>query len=259
MRSIILTLFSFIIFPILGNAQIKIQLNDIKKINLSELEDGVAGFRFSRDYEIIRKKNKWFCYQVDQDYQPPHYIKRDRHIKEFKVQRSLIKQVNIQTIDSLLNSVSKLKSDYSWKMYRVDLELLKKGMSSYYRFWKEYPLKPSKRKIILALYKNPTSLKAAVDSVQHISPVDAITECSIDIIKKNNDTVKIHTSHMRPFMQPWQVNGQKTYDLNINHFFVAVMTTNSISNKDFLMGEEFYNDIINEIEIQYMDQHPRTP
>jgi len=259
MRSITLILFSFILFPTFGNAQIKIQLSDIKKINLSESEDGVAGFRFSRDYQIMRKQNGWFCYQVSQEYQPPHYIKRDKHIREFKIQRRLIKQVGIQTIDTLLNSVSKLKSDYNWKMYHVDLALLKKGMSRYYQFWKEYPLKPSKLKTILTLYENPISLKAAVDSVQHISPVDAITECSIDIIKKNNDTIKIYTSHMRPYMQPWQVNGHNTYDLKINYFFIAVMTNNSISNKNFLAGRDFYDDIINEIEIQYDDQHPRTP
>ncbi|MEO6980728.1 MAG: hypothetical protein ABI113_20205, partial [Mucilaginibacter sp.] len=212
---------------------------EIKKIHLIDSE-WALGFSRLTEFDIVNENNKWNCYQIKQKYTwDPLDKNKDYYAKQNSEQRKFVKKINAEAINGLFKTISTVKPAHNWKIYGITpVKVASTVDTVYLKKWE--PKQPkAERQIFVNELKKPANIKAAIDSVQHYSWTDDYPVCAIEIIKRNNDTVKVYSNNQIDYTLPWMVNCASSYDLNINKFFADAMGDYRNSNHDRLTGTDF--------------------
>lgn len=241
-----------ILFGWINNATFaqKINLTDISKILLTAKDGGMNGGR-EIDVEIVKEHGHWNSYQImkdvfNADYDPHTHVGGEptMHSTERKQIATLTKQ---QIID-FLNSVAIIKPQYSLNTFNffpaVLIAELRKNVKG------TVNETPKLEDIITEV-----SLQQALAGIiKDESGYDAFVHCDIRIVKANNDVLKMQTEHLYTTMLPWKINGQDSYDMNINRFFIAAMGKIVYPNKEILGVKALEDEIYNTIDRKYSEK-----
>ncbi|MDB5159314.1 MAG: hypothetical protein JWR50_4021 [Mucilaginibacter sp.] len=222
----------------ISKAQQKVNIGDIKKIDFLDAE-GALGFGRKTEFEVTNINNEWLCNQTKQHYDITYSRpgKNAYYEDENAVQQKFVKKVDKQTIIDFLKSIAVVKPKFSSAALNITPQtIIHYADTSKFADKAKNNLSTEQIQIILTEALKPENIKEAIDSLQHDWWTDDYPYCRIQIILKNNDTVKIETNRQPSYMLPWRINKIESYDLNINNFFIAVMGDYKKSNKSRLDG-----------------------
>lgn len=241
------------------SAQIKLSADEIKKIHLTDSQ-WALGFSRLTEFDVVNENGQWNCYQTKQKYPDDKFSKeKDYYAKENSDSRKFVKKIDSEVVEDLLGTIKTLKPDYNWQIYAVDPDILASTVDTVYlKNWQK-KMSAMDHLIFVKELQKASNVKAAIDSLQHYWWTDNVPVCKIEIIKLNNDTVKISTQKQMDYMLPWMINNTPTYDLNINKFFANAMGEYRYSNRGRLTGDNFlykiqeyiYNNFAAEAIIRY--------
>lgn len=240
-------------------AQVKISPGEIKKIHLADSE-WALGFSRLMEFDILNENGQWNCYQTKQKYPNDRFGKdKDYFARENSDSRKFIKKIDDELIGGLLGTINTIKPDYNWQIYGIDTDAVATTVDTVYLKNWEKKMSAMEHLIFVKELQKVSNVKAAIDSLQHYWWTDDAPACAIEIIKRNNDTVKISTQKQMDYMLPWMINGTPSYDLNINKFFTSAIGDYRYSNRNRLTGDNFiykiqeyiYNNFATEAIIRY--------
>jgi len=231
-------------------AQVKLSIDDIQKINLIDASGGLGGGRLTK-FEIIRQNDKWKCYQTLQSYSELLWWQKDSAtLKSLNSKdRHFIKDVNPQAINDLLQSVSIIKPVFKPEYLNVTADIVIKKLDSA----KLVRYTGKKHDEFMALLRNKGRFNAILDSLQHDGWTDDGPYCGIEIIKNNNDTIKVETYRQVDFMLPWQINKVNSYDVNIGRFFSNTIGDYPYSARGRLTGDYLPQNIYSNVDYFYAE------
>src|SRR3569833_21985 len=240
-------------------AQVKIYTGEIKKIHLIDSE-WALGFSRLTEFDILNENGQWNCYQTKQKYPNDRFGKdKDYFARENSDSRKFIKKIDDELIGGLIGTINTIKPDYNWQIYGIDADEVATTVDTgYLKNW-EKKISAMEHLIFVKELQNVSNVKAAIDSLQHYWWTDDVPVCAIEIIKRDNDTVKISTQKQMDYMLPWIINDKPSYDLNINKFFTSAIGDYRYSNRNRLTGDNFifkiqeyiYNNFATEAIIRY--------
>ncbi|MBW4889712.1 hypothetical protein KXQ82_08290 [Mucilaginibacter sp. HMF5004] len=199
-------------------AQQTLVLNNVKKIDLIDRGGGLGGGHEAK-YSIFNEGGNWICYR---EYFSLSSMWHDKHEddakKEMAISHKYIKKVSLDVLQSLLMSAQHIKPRLNWKDFNISAQtLITYNDTSLHAGWV-----PKKWKGRFEKYYSDSTIKVAIEALQHDSWTDDGPFCGIHIIGKNNDTVKIESYRQVYYMLPWKVNKVESYDMSITNFFVEV-------------------------------------
>lgn len=223
-------------------AQVKIEISDIKKIKLVDFGSGLIGFR-KTEFEIVKDSALWKCYQTHQEYSYRGFKDSALYRRLTTNNRIFVKSINERLISNLLKSLCSIKPVFKPQYINIKPDTLIAQLGSQY--WKR--LNPFEHQVYLKLLNNKKVINASVEALQEGDWTDDYPFCGIEIIKRNNDTVKIESRRQVDFMLPWVINGVKSYDVGINRFFIEAAGDYPISGKTRLSGKWFPITLANHI------------
>jgi len=242
-----------------ASAQATISPGEIKKIHLIDSE-WALGFSRLTEFDIVNENGQWNCYQTKQKYPADRFGKdKDYFAKENSDSRKFVKKIDNDAIEGLLGTINTVKPDYNWQIYGIDTYTLATTVDTVYLKNWEKKMSAMDHLIFVNELQKAANVKAAIDSLQHYWWTDDSPVCAIEIIKHNNDTVKIYANKQMDYMLPWIVNNTPSYDLNINKFFASAVGDYRYSNRNRLIGDNFiykiqeyiYNNFATEAIIRY--------
>ncbi|MGZ3757990.1 MAG: hypothetical protein ACXVAY_11010 [Mucilaginibacter sp.] len=223
-------------------AQKEIPANEIKKINLIDIQWSPTGISRQTSFEIFKGDSSWLCYQTKQLYRGDgmllEKLKNAEYLKkEISDDRKFVKKINSQTIDSLLKTITVIKPTINYNAFGIKPAIVINNPGSIFPENVSNKFTSQHSKIITKAIKNKQHIHRAIDYlVFHDFWTDDYPTCVIEIILKNNDTTKIVSRQQMEYMMPWTINKIKSFDININHFFINATGDYLYSNKYRLSG-----------------------
>lgn len=219
MRSRLLLCCTLWLFALPVSAQVNVTIGEVKKIHLTDAA-GYLASGFQNEYEVVSENGKWQSYQVREKYDRLNSKrKRPEEIIERKdsVMHRFIKTVAQDTLIRFLNSISIIKPKFVPSDLKVSIPKLRQKIDTSYLKY----LTKEKREVFDAFYDSPQKLDHILELLQDESWTDDYPSATIEIIRNSGDTVKVRTTRQVDYMLPWKINGVTSYDVGINHFFMA--------------------------------------
>jgi hypothetical protein len=231
---------AFSLFSYRVVAQQKINAQEITKIILQDNE-GDMDSDLGISIEVRYEHGRWNSYQTKVD------VEEDLKHNENK---SSDTRIGITTLDKLvvndfLNSIAVIKPQLDWHIFGITTESLKVGLKPSKLTGKNVPQ--------LSDYINDKTIEAGIIASKYDGGMDIGVYCSIQIIKNNNDTIRMESRNQTVCMLPWTMNKHETFDLSINRFFVAAMGNKSYPNKERLQTITMKGAIEEHIYRDYME------
>jgi hypothetical protein len=254
MRGFFLLLIFFNFSSLFTKAQKNVALNEVKKINLLDLQWSPLGINRRTEFEIVNENGNWKCYQTKQAYNNIRMRPTDNLQKENSTERKFVKPIDEKKINSLLSSVRNIKPHFNWKIFNITSKTLLRVEDSLFMIslLKKFPVY---HQMAVNDLKKKSNIKQAINFLQFKDYwTDDYPTCVIEIIKTNNDTVKIVSHRQMDFMLPWMIGNTATYDLNINRFFTAAMGDYAYSNKKRLNGGDMPRKIMDYIGANFTEE-----
>lgn len=241
-----------LVLPLISNAQM-VSINDIKKIDLSERSGGMSG-QIQAEFEIINNNDDWKCYQTKL-YYSGWMLSNARDGKDYTRlntdERKFVKNISGTSVNNLLQAVARPRPVFKPGYIAFNLNDLEKKIDSVYFKGPNNRFTPRQQQEFIGLLHNKKITDEAVTFMQTNYATDVFSFCSIHIIKKNNDTLKIESKVQFDYMLPWKVNGVVSYNTGFNSFLINAMADHYGSLKDKLSGRNVFYGIFDYVESEY--------
>lgn len=219
-------------------AQIKFSPAGVKEIVIHNTVWGLGGGT-TADIKVIKEAGQWRSYLTRKE--------SDRRMGAKQYDSTLHKLIAIldpAVLNNMLNGIAVIKPAVSSSTYNLTasklITELKKGAKT--------PIMPVAH--FEKLITQKTIDDAIAKTVIEMDVMDDYEYCEVDIINRNNDTVKLNTQKLCPTKLPWTINKHPTYDMAINNFVVAAMGAEDIPNKRPLSINSIKEAIYNYIDGQ---------
>lgn len=228
---------SVIAYPVFAQ---KIEPGDIDKILLTAKDGSLSGGS-EIDMELVKERGHWNSYQIMKD-----YFNSDMGgaPSMHSTERKLITTLTQQQIADFLNSIAIIKPQYDLNTFNLTPAVLIAGLRKNVKHSDETP----KLETIIT----DTALQQVLAGmIKDEAGYDVMMHCDIRVVKNNGDILKLETDHMYVTMLPWKINGQDSYDMNINRFFDAAMGKTDYPNKMGINVKAFNNIVFDSIDNMY--------
>jgi hypothetical protein len=237
-------------------AQTVVNFKNIKKINLVDKSWGLGASRLTT-FEIVQENGGWKCYQTKQQYDGFYFTGRKGAANLTLLnsdKRIFVKNISDGTITALLTTIKKIKPVFKPQyiyvskdsvINNIDYTALKKMHTAF---------SAKQRDKFFKLLNSGQLIDSALLFLQNDYWTDDSPYCGINIINKNNDTLKIETRQQVDYMLPWLINGVPSYDTAIGSFFIESIGDYPYSAKWRLNGSNIYRKIYEYIRRTYTDE-----
>lgn len=170
---------------------------------------------------------------------------------------SIIKQIDINLIDSLLQSLknsNQLRLDPLIMFDRDSTWLIENAEA----LWSEYLRDRKESEEIDSIAINTIidyeKTKRAVFALQGSIWTDDYPNVSVTFIK-GNDSLSISSNGQYPYMLPWKVEGVNIYNSRISQLIAQLPPDNHEGNKSRLQGDKFNYYLINRIYSAFIEEN----
>jgi len=225
-----------------AKAQQKIAPAEVKKIILDCGSGGIGGGD-ALEFEVLNEQGKWNSYQTAEDVFEKNRPDLNRH----STGRTGIGTLSAQQITDFLNCIAVIKPQFDAKGLNITAAALITEI-------KQKTKDTTGNIIQLNNIITEAVVRQTITNAMRDGDVDTYRNCSIRIIKSNNDTLKIETSNDYATMLPWTIDKIKTFDMGINDFFIAAMCNRNYINKWILSLHHLKENIYQFIDAEYPDR-----
>ncbi len=206
--------------PTQSYAQISLTINDIAKIHFIDGAGYLGGY-YRNEYDLLPENGQWKTYQTHESYSRYNRHRgnpKDLFEKKDSSEYKFIRNLPADSIDLFLKTLRVIKPKFDPAALHISIPQLTVQVDTQLKSMDKKHLQ-----IFNSFFDTPAKLYHLLDTLQYDVWTDDSPYSVMEIIRKNRDTIKVYTTRQVDYMLPWTVNGVSSYDININHFFMAAI------------------------------------